>query len=145
MPALEAGRRPPLLDGFAAFLRAAPVEPSAVADPDGTPPAAQLLAGIPQLEQEALAAIWKPPLEPMAGASPARCTSTPPAGIWRTGQPSWQVTGDIGEPLRCRLDGREIEPVDEVMRLAEGTRSAAAWVVRASDLGIAGLSLERRG
>ena len=53
-PALDAGRRPPLLEGFLAKL------------PAGAPPAAELLDGIPELEAELITWLSGRPLEPMA-------------------------------------------------------------------------------
>ena len=36
----------------------------------------------------------------------------------------WELSADIDEPLRCRLGDRELEPLDEVLGMAEGTHLA---------------------
>jgi len=53
----------------------------------------------------------------------------------------WELSADIDEPLRARLGDRELEPLDEVLGMAEGTHAATAWAARADELGIAHLRL----
>ncbi len=69
-PALDAGRRPPLLEGFLAKL------------PAGAAPAAELLDGIPALEAELITWLSGRPLEPMAWNESAAPT-LPAHGAWR--------------------------------------------------------------
>jgi hypothetical protein len=183
-PALDAGRRPPLLEGFLATL------------PAGTPSAAALLDGLPALEAELIAWLTGRPLEPMAwsesadlylagaraltadwaflldgltagelGEAVAGLAALTTAvhrkvptvtreeaaeialhvlagglGLALAGA-GWELSADIDEPLRARLGDRELEPIDEVLGMAEGTHLPTAWAARAQALGIADLPL----
>jgi hypothetical protein len=55
----------------------------------------------------------------------------------------WEVVCDVDKPLLCRRGDHRIEPLEEMGRLAEGTRSASAWATQARELGIADLPLGR--
>jgi hypothetical protein len=186
VPALEAERRPPILEGFLAKL------------PAGTPSAAELLDGVPELEAELMTSLSGRPLEPMAwsesadvylvnaraltsdfafvlegltagelGEALARLSELASAvhrkvptlsreeaaeiavhvladglGIALAGA-GWELTADINQPLRARLGDRELEPLDEVLGMVEGTHLPTAWRARAQALGIADLRLGR--
>lgn len=183
-PALDVGRRPPILEGFLAQL------------PAGPPPAAELLDGVPELEGELIASLSGRPLEPMAWSESAdvylvgarrntadlafvldglsagelgevvtgldplasqvqrRLPTVAPADaaaiavhaladglVVALADAGWELTAGISEPLRCRLGDRELQPLDEVMGMAEGTHLPTAWAARAQALGIADLPL----
>jgi hypothetical protein len=180
VPAFDAGRRPPILEGFA----------------DGAPSAAALLDDIPALEEAVVASIWSGRLEPMAWSEfgdvylagarqnvaefsdvlagvtagdlgetvthieplarqvQRRLPTSAPEDVAQItvlaladglvvalADAGWEVTSDLGQPLRCRQGEHELEPLDDVFGLAEGTLSPAAWAARTHELGIAGLPL----
>jgi hypothetical protein len=186
LPALEAERRPPILEGFLATV------------PAGTPSAAELLDGLPALEAELMVSLSGRPLEPMAWSESAdvylagarRHTADfafvldgltagelgeavagldALAGAVHRKLPTvtreeaaeiavhvladglaialadagWELSADIDAPLRARLGERELEPLDEVLGMAEGTHLPTAWPGRAQAFGIAHLALRR--
>jgi hypothetical protein len=184
VPALEAERRPPILEGFLAKL------------PVGTPSAAELLDGVPALEAELITSLSGRPLEPMAWSESAEVYLVNArsftadfafvlegvtagelgealagldtlAGVVHRKLPTvtreeaaeiavhvladglaialagagWELSADIDKPLRARLGGRALDPLDEVLGMVEGTHPPTAWAARAHALGIADLQL----
>jgi hypothetical protein len=184
VPALEAERRPPILEGFLATL------------PAGTPSAAELLDGVPALEAELMTSLSGRPLEPMAWSESAEVylvnarsstgdfafvledltagelgeavagLDTLASAVHRKlptvtreeaaeiavhvladglaialAGAGWALSADIDEPLRARMGDRELEPLDEVLGMTEGTHLPTAWAGRAQALGIADLPI----